>query len=233
MLYICVPKVITLFHGSPNIVGRPTVASGSRDRDFGPGFYCTRYQEVAEEWATPSGAPGYVNRYTLDTHGLRTLDLRRTATPTMDWLTVMAFNRTFRAETEFGARAQSYLASECPFDLRSYDIIIGPRGDDSYFSFATDFINNTVPFRRLSSVMDVGKEGMQTVLVSGKAISRLRYEGSDPVDPEESFRRRCERDLRVRTRYLDREGRGGIDEYDIMMDDLMMGRVGRDDPRLR
>jgi hypothetical protein len=97
----------------------------------------------------------------------------------------------------------------------------------------SDFINNTVPFSRLSSSMDLGKEGEQVVLVSEKAISRLRYEGCDPIDPAECFRRRCERDIRARTRYLGREERGGIDEYDIMMDDIISGRVKGDDPRLQ
>ena len=35
------------------------------------------------------------------------------------------------------------------------------------------------------------------------------------------------------TRYLGREERGGIDEYDIMMDDIISGRVKGDDPRLQ
>ena len=228
-----VPKFVTLYHGSPNIVGRPTVGAGGHDRDFGPGFYCTRYPDVAGEWATPSGAPGYVNRYRLDIQGLRVLDIGRSVSPVMDWLSILASNRTFRTESDFGSKAQSFLRASCPFDLGVYDIIRGPRGDDSYFSFATDFINNTVSFRRLASAIDLGKEGQQVVIISQRAMSRLVYEGSDPVDPYECFRRRCERDLRVRTRYLDREARGGIDEYDIMMDDLMTGRVGRDDPRLR
>ena len=52
------PKTISLYHGSPNIVGRPSIGLGSHDRDFGPGFYCTSDSGVAAEWACPSGAPG-------------------------------------------------------------------------------------------------------------------------------------------------------------------------------
>ena len=81
--------------------------------------------------------------------------------------------------------------------------------------------------------MDLGKDGEQIVLVSQKAVSQLHYEGSEPIDPDECFRRRCERDVRARTRYLGREVREGIDEYDIMIDDLISERVGRDDPRLQ
>ncbi len=227
------PKSMSLYHGSPNIVGRPSIGLGSRDRDFGPGFYCTVNSDVAAEWACPAGAPGFVNRYTLDTAGLKILDLRRTASPVMNWLSLLASNRSFRTESETAAMAVSFIAEVYPVDVSRYDVVRGPRGDDSYFSFASDFINNTVPFSRLSSSMDLGKEGEQVVLVSEKAISRLRYEGCDPIDPAECFRRRCERDIRARTRYLGREERGGIDEYDIMVDDIISGRVKGDDPRLQ
>ncbi|MBP5395031.1 MAG: DUF3990 domain-containing protein [Candidatus Methanomethylophilaceae archaeon] len=227
------PKTLQLYHGSPNIVGRPSIGLGSHDRDFGPGFYCTSNIDLAAEWACPAGAPGFVNRYTLDTSGLKILDLKRTDSPVMNWLSLLVSNRSFRTESETAMDALKHIADEYPVDVSRYDVIRGPRGDDSYFSFASDFINNTVPFRRLSSSMDLGKDGEQIVLVSEKAVSKLRYEGCDPIDPAECFRRRCERDIRARTRYLGREERGGIDEYDIMIDDIISGRVRRDDPRLQ
>ena len=227
------PKTMQLYHGSPIIVGRPSMGLGSRDRDFGRGFYCTSSQEIAGEWACPLGAPGFVNRYVLETKGLKVLDLKRTDHPIMNWLSLLASNRSFRTESESGLRALRYLAAEFPVDISRYDVIKGPRGDDSYFSFASDFINNTVSFSRLVSSMDLGKDGEQTVLVSERALSQLHYEGSEPVDPDSCFRRRCERDIRARTRYLGREVREGIDEYDIMIDDLISARVGRDDPRLQ
>ena len=227
------PKTMQLFHGSPNIVGRPSMGLGSRDRDFGPGFYCTSNPNLAGEWACPLGTSGFVNRYVLETRGLRILDLNRTDATIMHWLSLLASNRTFRTESDMGQRALRYLASEFHIDTSRFDVIRGPRGDDSYFSFASDFINNTVSFSRLSSAMDLGKEGEQIVILSEKAFSQLHYEGSEPIDPVTCFRRRCERDLRARTRYLGREEREGIDEYDIMIDDLVSERVGRDDPRLQ
>ena len=76
-------------------------------------------------------------------------------------------------------------------------------------------------------------ECVMRVLISEKAISRLRYLASSPVDAEACFRKRCERDLRARSAYLGRGVRESIDEYDIMMEDLVLGRVKRDDPRIQ
>ncbi len=226
-------RILRLYHGAPNIVGRPKANLGGWHRDFGRGFYCTASPEVAGEWACPSGEGGYVNSYEIDTKGLRVLDIGKTSFPTLRWLATLAQNRTFRTDSDFALRALDYLADNFSIDLGWYDIVKGNRGDDSYFSFATDFINNTVSLGQVTKATNQGKDGEQYVLISEEAVSRLRYLGSEPVDAEVCFRRRCERDLRVRSKYLSRGKRGYIDEYDIMMEDLVLGRVERDDPRLQ
>ena len=226
-------KTILLYHGAPNIVGRPRHGMGSPHRDFGSGFYCTQNLSMAEEWASPDGTGGYVNEYELDTRGLRILDLRKTGTPVMSWLGLLAANRTFRTDSESSVRAIGFLADSYLPDVGGYDAIRGFRGDDSYFSFATDFINSAVSLGRLASSLDRSRDGEQFVLISEKALSRLRYLASSPVDAEACFRRRCERDLRARSAYLGRGVRESIDEYDIMMEDLVLGRVKRDDPRIQ
>ena len=38
-------------------------------------------------------------------------------------------------------------------DYKDYDIIIGYRADDSYFSYAGDFVNGTLSFSDLSEAM--------------------------------------------------------------------------------
>lgn len=222
-----------LYHGAPNIVGRPKVGIGSPNRDFGSGFYCTLDPELAGEWACPTGIGGYINRYELETRGLKILDLTKGQTPLLRWLAVLSANRTFRTDSEMTNRATSYLMDNFGEDLSGYDVIKGLRGDDSYFSFATDFVNNNVSLGRLASSMDLGRTGIQYVLVSERAMSAVEFLGAEPVDPEECFRKRCERDLRARTSYLGHGKRESIDFYDIMMEDLILGRVDRDDPRLQ
>ena len=42
-------------------------------------------------------------------------------------------------------------------DYKSYDIIKGYRADDSYFSYARDFISNTLSLEDLKQAMMLGK----------------------------------------------------------------------------
>ena len=55
--------------------------------------------------------------------------------------------------------------------------MIGYRADDSYFSFAQDFINGTISYRQLNRAMHLGKLGQQFVLKSKKAFERIAFEG--------------------------------------------------------
>ena len=50
--------------------------------------------------------------------------------------------------------------------MGEYDVIIGYRADDSYFSFAKDFINNTISVEQLAEAMRLGELGIQIVLKS-------------------------------------------------------------------
>lgn len=54
-------------------------------------------------------------------------------------------------------------------------MIIGYRADDSYFSFAKDFINNTISVQQLAKAMNLGNLGMQIVLKSQKAFEKIKY----------------------------------------------------------
>ena len=40
-----------IYHGSHNIIETPTFGVGSPNNDYGLGFYCTEYVDLAKEWA--------------------------------------------------------------------------------------------------------------------------------------------------------------------------------------
>ncbi len=44
-------KLITIYHGSKQIVQVPTFGLGRKNNDFGLGFYCTESNDLAKEWA--------------------------------------------------------------------------------------------------------------------------------------------------------------------------------------
>lgn len=62
--------LITLYHGGVTMIEKPLVKVGRKNLDFGPGFYLTRREQQAKDWAEKAGrqmmeAP-VVNVYTLD-----------------------------------------------------------------------------------------------------------------------------------------------------------------------
>ena len=66
---------IIIYHGSERIIEKPEYGSGKPYNDYGRGFYCTEYIELAKEWACDEKHGGYANKYSLDLHGLNVLDL--------------------------------------------------------------------------------------------------------------------------------------------------------------
>ena len=45
-------KLITIYHGSENIIAKPEYGKGRLNNDFGQGFYCTASEALAKEWGT-------------------------------------------------------------------------------------------------------------------------------------------------------------------------------------
>ena len=43
--------LMTVYHGSGDVVAAPEIRVGRYTKDFGPGFYCTVIREQAERWA--------------------------------------------------------------------------------------------------------------------------------------------------------------------------------------
>ena len=58
-----------------------------------------------------------------------------------------------------------HLSQEFAIDYHSYDIIKGYRADDSYFSFAQDFLNGTISVSQLSDAMKLGDLGVSVRMI--------------------------------------------------------------------
>ncbi|MBE6580443.1 MAG: DUF3990 domain-containing protein [Ruminococcaceae bacterium] len=61
---------LIIYHGSENIIEVPEYGKGKPYNDYGLGFYCTEYVELAKEWACDDKHGGFANKYILDTTGL-------------------------------------------------------------------------------------------------------------------------------------------------------------------
>ena len=154
----------TLYHGSQIILEKPEYGKGARNNDYGRGFYCTEEIELAKEWACAKQTNGYANIYKLDLEGFRVLNLNSSKYHILNWLALLADNRTYWQNGSIAEEGKRYLKEHFLLDISEYDVIIGYRADDSYFSFAQDFVAGTISLQKLSEAMRLGKLGEQIVL---------------------------------------------------------------------
>ena len=195
------PEVIDIYHGSPNIIERPVFGEGKVHNDYGRGFYCTEHAELAKEWACSSDSDGYANHYQLDMTGLSVLNLNTPEYNILNWLAILLENRKFNVAEGLPQRARAYILENFKVDYKKYDIIIGYRANDSYFSYAGDFVNGTLSLSDLSEAMRLGKLGEQVVLKSKKAFEALRFVEAIPAPREEYFAKYRQRDEEARGKY--------------------------------
>ena len=195
------PDIIDIYHGSVNKVEMPVFGEGKIHNDYGRGFYCTEHAELAKEWACSSDNDGYANHYQLDMTGLSVLNLNGPEYNILNWLAILLENRKFNVAEGLPQRARTYLLENFKVDYKKYDIIIGYRANDSYFSYAGDFINGTLSLSDLSEAMRLGKLGEQVVLKSKKAFEALTFIESIAAPKEKYFAKYKLRDEQARGKY--------------------------------
>lgn len=208
-----------LYHGSENIIKTPYLGGGKKNNDYGQGFYCTREIELAKEWACTECVSAYVNKYELDMTDLKVLDLSKEKFSTLHWLAILMNYRKIRVTTPLMKRAMEWLIGQFLMEIEEYDVIIGYRADDSYFSFARAFINNQISIAQLSYAMQLGELGIQYVLKSEKAFAALKYVGFEPVDRTIYYAKRKARDEQARDAFmkeLEKEEPEGVFIRDLM-----------------
>lgn len=224
-------KIITLYHGSTEKIEHPELGKGKINNDYGQGFYCTAHRDLACEWASKlQGMDGYVNQYEIDISGLKVLDLSKYGI--LYWMTILLKNRTFTLTTPISIQGKTYLIENFDIDISDYDVIKGYRADDSYFSFAEDFLNNAISVSHLSRAMRLGKLGIQYVLVSQKAFDALHFIQAAPVENRIYYPLHMVRDNKARKAYRSSKVNLQIDSDDIYLMDILRGEIKDGDPRL-
>ena len=82
---------------------------------------------------------------------------------------------TFDINNNVGAAAREYLLTHFLPETKGVDVMIGYRADDSYFSFASDFLHNIISLQKLEDAMRLGDLGNQIVLISPKAFKQIKF----------------------------------------------------------
>lgn len=222
-----------IYHGSVDKIEKPEFGKGKPYNDYGLGFYCTKDIEMAKEWSCGENHDGFANEYELDISRLKMLNLNAPEYTILHWLTVLLANRSFRLTNRIAKDARAYLLDNFYVNTEVYDVIIGYRADDSYFSFAEDFLNNAIPVSKLEKAMRLGNVGEQVVLISRTAFEKIQFVSAQKAARSKYYVLRMKRDRSARAEYLKSDRRPSYSSDELYMLDIMRQGVKPDDPRLR
>lgn len=222
---------IILYHGSSSIIEHPLYGAGKSYNDYGRGFYCTEHIELAKEWACGEATDGFANRYELDLTNLKVLNLSDKKYSILNWLAILMDNRIGRLSSPIEKQGRDYILKNFLPDYKKYDVIIGYRADDSYFSFARAFVGNSISLKQLGFAMRLGKLGEQYVQMSEKAFNQITFLDYSVANSSEYYPKKKARDEFAREAFMKELENNDIDG--IFMRDIIREGMGALDERLR
>ena len=225
-------KALILYHGSNVIVEKPQFGYGNLRNDYGLGFYCTEDINLAKEWGVMESKDGYANKYELDLEGLSCLDLSDPKYNVLHWITILLKNRIFTLKNDITKIGKQYLIDNFSIPYENYDIIIGYRADDSYFSYAEAFLNNTISCQRLAEALKLGNLGEQVVIKSKKAFDRLKFLGYEVASADIYYPLRKERNEKARLSFFN-DKQGPYNPNSLYLSEIIRGGIKSNDPRIR
>lgn len=222
----------TIYHGSEFRIQIPQFGLGHLNNDYGRGFYCTENIDLAKEWAVAKEHDGFANRYTVDFSGLNVIELdnAKRFSP-LNWLAVLLENREFDVPYGIASEVKKYILETFRVDYSNADVMTGYRADDSYFTFARDFISGVISYSQLVRAMRLGKLGIQVVIKSAEAFNRLEYQGAEEAMRSEWLVKKELRDQEARSAYFAAR-REPLQRDDLMAFQIWQEGVRPDDPRL-
>lgn len=224
---------IILLHGTSHIIEKPDHLFENPNNDYGNGFYCTEILEMAKEWACKENKEGFVNRYKFNMDGLKVLNLLEGNYNILNWIAILLKYRKFNLHNQIAIDAREYVMENYGIDVEEYDVIIGYRADDSYFSYAESFVENTLPLRSLNRALRLGKLGTQVVLKSEKAFSQIEFIDAEPVEKEVYYPKFLSRDTNARKTYKDEIKNAKSYRNDIFVMDILREEMKNDDARIQ
>lgn len=194
---------IILYHGNRDKGMQPFYGAGKSDTDYGKGFYTTPDKELGKEWAWTGytrGDKGWLHTYELNTTGLQILDL--TKLDSLHWIAELLANRHLNMERkEVLQDIVEPFISKYKLDTSKYDVIVGYRADDSYFTYTTDFITGQIYRETLENALRYGDLGLQVFIKSEKAFKSLKEVAVPEEVPAVYAQRYRTRDTNAREKY--------------------------------
>lgn len=200
---------LRIYHGSPReIVAQ--FGKGKENNDYGKAFYCTEDKYQADLWAVARTGSGFVYEYEIDTTNLNVL--RITEKDVLLWLAILMSNREVSDLSIAGEiNLKLFLDKYLTVDVNVYDVIIGYRADDSYFKFASAFIEGILTFDYLEEAMKLGNLGYQVAIKSKEAFNRLKLVNVHSLKSTALQKDYVNRDRIARNTYIDYERKSAND----------------------
>lgn len=161
-----------IYHASNQIVDAPKIFKRGYPKDFGYGFYCTNLYKQAANWIDSKFEHcGYINIYSYDEGLAKKKGLK-----------ILKFNPKDEEWLDFVNLCRSTYEGT-PHD---YDIVEGPMSDDKLYKYLKK-IRQGIFFSRkkLWGVAEYKDENHQICFLSKKALSVLKYEGSEKYETKE------------------------------------------------
>lgn len=203
--------IVTVYHGSASRVKVPYYGYRNSGNDFGKGFYLTLDSCLAEEWAlSKKGYKSYVYKYTLNLQGLRVLRLDSSSPEDiLAWICLVAENKDLGY---FGPLLQKNLMVLQSIygvkDWKDYDVIVGYRADDSFFSCIKSFLEYEMSLEKLTKAIKKGCFATQIVLKSKKAFEVISHVDHERILSDSLMERFLYRELSVRNYVTRAEDKG-------------------------
>lgn len=145
----------TIYHGSNVIVEQPEIRVFGHFKDFGYGFYCTRFEQQARKWALTKAPKHFVSLFDYhDIAGTKKLYFEKM---TDEWL-------DFVADCRRGKEHQ-------------YDIVEGPMADDQIWDYVEDFVAGSISREAFWALAKFKHPTHQIVFCTPEALKCITYQG--------------------------------------------------------
>lgn len=142
-----------IYHGGKEIVEFPEIRITKYNKDFYFGFYCTKFREQAERWATRYGTTGVVNEYSY----MPSKNLRILTFPDMseEWLDFIVSCRSGHSH--------------------DYDIVEGPMANDTIFNYIQGFIDGEISRAAFWELAKFKRPTHQISFHTARALATLKF----------------------------------------------------------
>ena len=161
-----------LYHGSYTPVKEIDLSKGERYRDFGRGFYTTKFRLQAESWAkrigTKHGNSGFVTEFEFKETFFdpsRKYNVLRFEGYTNEWLDFVVLNRDDKFIEQ----------------RHDYDIVEGPVADDKIQFRLRQFLNGRVSREQFLKELSYHEETHQICFCTLKSLQTIEYMSNDTI----------------------------------------------------